>query len=120
MPALIVGYFNLITEQGQFNLELAGWIIGVVVIYLTIIRKLNRTTKEWAIQNRNKMFVVNYRYFQGVLFVGILFWLWKAIEVNYERIWDTLFFVLVSMVIGWIFRFFSLMLEYKQKKDPSK
>lgn len=116
LPLGIIAYeYAYIEETGQVDFTMMGWTLIVLILYLAWYKPFKEKVRVWEIQDNNEFIVQNFKHLR-VIFVFTLFFVTvQIIDVNIEDLRTTLFYILISLTLGWVLKLFSL--DYKLKKE---
>lgn len=115
-PIIIVFQYNVVLEEGGYNLNFFGIMMAFILIGVAY-KVLSKRINIWDIQNRNKAFRVIFSILKTLLLIGSIWWIFETINMAYDKIHMTLMLTFFSMLVGAGLRLLALRLEYK-KSDP--
>lgn len=108
VPLLIIVMNLLYLDEGGWNLTLMGGLLAGVILYFFWIKPMNRKVEVWDIKGEYKLFVVNYRHLKFILLFAAVWWGWWNLHKDYQLVYDTLQYITISLVLGWLFTLLGL------------
>ncbi len=111
VPLFIVLYNHLFYADGGLNVQLIGWLLGVIIVWRMYIKPMDEKVRVWEIQDKNDYFVFNYRHIKNIVFFGFIWWLWVILHSNYDSVYNTLALIFTSLVLGWIIGLYGIKKE---------
>jgi len=116
LPIGIIAYeYAYIEETNQLDFAMMGWTLIVLIFYLAWYKPFKEKVKVWEIQDNNEFIVQNFKHLR-VIFVFTIFYITvEIIGINIDDLKSVLFYILVSLLLGWVLKLFSL--DYKLKKE---
>ena len=116
LPFYIVFHYNVILEDGGYNLNLFG-LMFAFVFGVILYKNLSKRMNIWDIQQRYPRVRAIFGLIKAVLFSGVIWWIWESLYINYEKIHLTLMLVFFSLLIGSVFRVLALTRVKTIKKE---
>lgn len=113
-PIIIVFQFNVVLEDGGYNLNLFGLMFAFILIFIGY-KVLTKRINIWDIQNRNKAFRVVFSSIRTIVMIGGLWWIYETINLAYDKIHMTLMLTFFSVLVGVGFRLMALSKQYKKR-----
>lgn len=116
LPLGIIAYeYAYIEETQSLNFTMMGWTLIVLILYLAWYKPFKEKVKVWEIQDNNEFIVQNFKHLR-VIFVFTIFYITVTIiGVNVDDLKGVLFYILISLILGWVLKLFSI--DYKLKKE---
>src|SRR6056297_583659 len=97
LPFYIVFHYNVILEDGGYNLNLFG-LMFAFVFGVILYKNLSKRMNIWDIQQRYPRVRAIFGLVKAVLFSGVIWWIWESLYINYEKIHLTLMLVFFSLL----------------------
>ena len=115
--SLIVVYMQHVAfVEGSKKSDMFGVLIIIVVIF-NIVRVIEKRITVWDIQDKHKVFILNWKNGKRILIVTLLTWVLFTVENNLIKIQNTSLMILACFIIGWIL---SLIGSLRQSKESPR
>lgn len=116
LPLGIIAYeYAYIEETKEINFTMMGWTLIVLILYLAWYKPFKEKVRVWEIQDNNEFVVQNFKHLR-VIFVFTIFYITvEIIGINVNDLQNVLFYILISLLLGWVLKLFSI--DYKLKKE---
>ena len=111
VPIFIVLHFNLVRDDGSWNVGVMAAMLLFVIFYFSIYKKMNEKIHTWEIQGEYDFVVENYKHFRTIFAVGILWIVWISLNANYQQVFDTFAWVMLSLLVGLVLKNISMSME---------
>lgn len=109
VPLGIIAYeYAYISDEQRFNFALTGWMLGFLIIYFAWYKPFKDKIQIWEIQNTNELMVANFKHLRVLGIFAILFIIVENIQVNIQDIRMVLFWIILSLLLGWALKIFSI------------
>ena len=102
--------------EGSKKSDMFGVLIIIVVIF-NIVRVIEKRITVWDIQDKHKVFILNWKNGKRILIVTLLTWVLFTVENNLIKIQNTSLMILACFIIGWIL---SLIGSLRQSKESPR
>ena len=113
-PIVIVFQYNIVLEEGGYDLNVFGIMFAFVVLFVTY-KVLTRKINIWEIQSKHITFRVIYGSLKTLISVGTIWLVYEMINNAYDKIHMTLMLTFFSVLIGVGLRMLSLVVKHKKK-----
>lgn len=114
-PIVIVFQYNIVLEEGGYDLNVFGIMFAFIVLFVTY-KVLTRKINIWEIQSKHITFRVIYGSLKTLISVGTIWLVYEMINNAYDKIHMTLMLTFFSVLIGVGLRMLSLVVKHKKKK----
>ena len=109
VPLGIIAYnYAYIADEGRFNFALTGWLLGFLILYFAWYKPFKSKIDVWEIQDTNQLMVINFKHMRVISIFAILLVSVQLVQVNIEELRMVLFYILISLLLGWALKIFSL------------
>lgn len=100
-----VVYINHVAYvSAGYDTDMLG-LLMVVVLLISLLKWIDNKCKVWEIQDRHKMFRLNWSSFKKIVLIGLIAWGSYTIEDSLPKIQWTLVLITSCFVVGWFFSF---------------
>lgn len=113
-PIVIVFQYNIVLEEGGYDLNVFGIMFAFIVLFVTY-KVLTRKINIWEIQSKHITFRVIYGSLKTLISVGTIWLVYEMINNAYDKIHMTLMLTFFSVLIGVGLRMLSLVVKHKKK-----
>lgn len=114
-PLYIIISLNFRKEE-EWNYSIIALFLVLIAFYFLVYKPIKEKIKVWEIQDKNSFFVVNFNIISSILlFMGLL-GVWHVLHSDYQVVYDTLSYVIISLIASLIFRNLSLSFEKETKE----
>ena len=113
-PIVIVFQYNIVLEEGGYDLNVFGIMFAFIVLFVTY-KVLTRKINIWEIQSKHITFRVIYSSLKTLISVGTIWLVYEMINNAYDKIHMTLMLTFFSVLIGVGLRMLSLVVKHKKK-----
>lgn len=109
VPLGIIAYnYAYIAEEGRFNFALTGWLLGFLIIYFAWYKPFKSKVDVWEIQDTNQLMVINFKHMRVISIFAVLLITVQLIQLNIAELRMVLFYILISLLLGWALKIFSI------------
>ena len=114
IPLYIIISLNFRNEE-EWNYSIIALFLVLIAFYFLVYKPIKEKIKVWEIQDKNSFFVVNFNIISSILlFMGLL-GIWHVLHSDYQVVYDTLSYVVMSLIASLVFRNLSLSFEKEVK-----
>jgi len=115
IPIGIVAYeYAYIEETNQLDFTMMGWTLIVLIFYLAWYRPFKEKVHVWEIQDNNEFVVANFKHLRVLFVFTIFYFTVNIIGLNVNDLRSVLFYILISLILGWVFKILSI--DYNKKE----
>jgi hypothetical protein len=82
--------------------------LGFLIIYFAWYKPFKDKIQIWEIQNTNELMVANFKHLRVLGIFAVLFIVVENIQVNIQDIRMVLFWIILSLLLGWALKIFSI------------
>lgn len=98
----IVVYINHVSNvEGGFEVDMFGMLF-IALIVILLIRYIDKRVDVWDIQNRHKVFILNWKSLKKIAMTAMFAGVFYLIEDDIPKIQWTLVLVTGCFTIGWV------------------
>ena len=109
IPIAVVSYeYAYIEETRSLDFTMMGWTLMVLILYLAWYKPFKEKVKVWEIQNSNEFIVQNFKHLRVIFVFTIFYFTVNIIGLNINDLKGVLFYILLSLLLGWVLKIFSL------------
>lgn len=109
VPLGIIAYnYAYIADEGRFNFALTGWLLAFIILYLAWYKPFKQKVSVWEIQDTNQLMVINFKHMRVISLFTVLLVTVQLIQLNISELRMVLFYILLSLLLGWALKIFSL------------
>lgn len=116
IPIGIVAYeYAYIEETNQLDFTMMGWTLIVLIFYLAWYKPFKEKVRVWEIQDNNEFVVANFKHLRVLFIFTIFYFTVNIIGLNINDLKSVLFYILISLILGWVFKILSI--DYNKKES---
>lgn len=109
IPIAVVSYeYAYIKETRSLDFTMMGWTLLVLILYLAWYKPFKEKVKVWEIQDSNEFIVQNFKHLRVIFVFTIFYFTVNIIGLNINDLKGVLFYILLSLLLGWVLKIFSL------------